>query len=82
MDWGLCQKDSIASLLLCSFETGIIQFVDMLISKIKNNVEEFQKSEVPFPVGILVQLNELQKGDGIIKSLKKKEKQNCMKIAH
>ena len=82
MDWGLCQKDSIASLLLCSFETGIIQFVDMLISKIKNNVEEFQKSEVPFPVGILVQLNELQKGDGIIKNLKKKEKQNCMKIAH
>ena len=82
MDWGLCQKDSVASLLLCSFETGIIQFVDMLISKIKNNVEEFQKSEVPFPVGILVQLNELQKGDGIIKNLKKKEKQNCMKIAH
>ena len=37
----------------------------------KNNIKEFQRSEVPFPVGIIVQLNELWEGDGIIQNLKK-----------
>ena len=32
----------------------------------KNNIEDFQRSEVTFPVEILAQLNELQEGDGII----------------
>ena len=39
----------------------MIQFVNL-----KNNIEEFQISEFSFPVGILVQLNELVEGDGII----------------
>ena len=29
---------------------------------LKNNIEEFQRSEIPFPVGILVHLNQLQEG--------------------
>ena len=33
---------------------------------LKNNIEEFQRSEVLFPVRILARLNELQEGDGII----------------
>ena len=46
----------------------------------KNNIEEFQRSEVPFPVAILVHLNELQEGDGIIQNVKKgtvKWHKNC-----
>ena len=33
---------------------------------LKNNIEEFQRSEVPFPAEILVHFNELPEGDGII----------------
>lgn len=33
-------------------------------------MQEFQISEVPFPVRILVHLNELQESDGIIQNLK------------
>ena len=73
-DWDLgwcilCQKDS-SSLLLDLLVTGIIQFADMSIRK-TNDIEEFHKSEVPFRVGILVHLNELQKGNRIIENLKK-----------
>ena len=39
----------------------------------KNNLEEFQRSEVPFRFEILVHLNELQEGDGIIQYLKKEK---------
>ena len=46
----------------------------------KNNIEEFQKNEVSFLVGIFVHLNELQEGDEIIQNLKKgkaKWHKNC-----
>ena len=36
----------------------------------KNSIEDFQNSEVLFPVGILAHLNELQEGDGIIQNQK------------
>ena len=36
---------------------------------LKNNTAQFQRSEVAFPVGILVQLNELQEGARIIQNL-------------
>ena len=29
----------------------------------KKNIQDFQRSQVPFPIGILVHLNELQEGD-------------------
>ena len=47
---------------------------------VKNNIEELQRSEVPFPFGNLVHLNESQEGDVIIKNLKKgkaKWHKNC-----
>ena len=40
---------------------------------LKNNIEEFQRSEVLFPVRILVHLNESQKDDENIQKLKKEE---------
>ena len=79
MDWGrciLCQKDSIAPLLDPSRNRNntVCGYVNL-----KSNIKEFQRSEVPLPVRILVHLNELQ-GDGIIQNLKKK--QNGIKTAH
>ena len=64
----------------CSFAlvTGIIEIVEYV--NLKNNIEVFQRNEVPFPVEILVYLNELQKGHGIIQNLKKgkaKWHKNC-----
>ena len=47
------------------FVTGII--VCGYVNR-KNNIQDFQRSEVPFPVGILVHLNELQEVDGIIQN--------------
>ena len=40
---------------------------------LKNNIEEFQTSEVPFPARTLVHLNESQEDDGNIQNLKKEE---------
>ena len=40
---------------------------------LKNNTAQFQRSEVAFPVGILVHLNELQEGARIIQTLKKRK---------
>ena len=51
--------------LLCS-NTTVCGNVNL-----KNNIEEFQRSQVPFSFGILVHLNELQDDDGIIQNLKK-----------
>ena len=74
MDWGrciLCQKIQV---LLCS-NTTVCGYVNL-----KNNTEEFQRSEVPFRFGILVHLNELRQGDGIIQNFKKgkaKRHENC-----
>ena len=59
--------------------TEIIQFMDISFSK--NNTEEFQRSEVPFPVGILVHVNELLEDDWIIqngKNGKVKWCKNCV----
>ena len=65
-DWRrsiLCQKGSNAPLPNPSCRTNdtVCGYVNL-----KNNIEEFQISEFSFPVGILVQLNELVEGDGII----------------
>ena len=73
MDWGkciLCQKDSSAPLidLLRNRNNKVYVYVNL-----KNNIEEFQRSEVPFPVEILVHLNILQEGDGLIQNLKKRK---------
>ena len=60
--------------LLCS-NTTVCGYVNL-----KNNTEEFQRSEVPFRFGILVHLNELRQGDGIIQNFKKgkaKRHENC-----
>ena len=50
----LCQKDSRAPLLDSSRNKNntVCEYVNL-----KNSIEEFQRSEVPFPVGILVHLN-------------------------
>ena len=80
MDWGrcaLCQKDSTVPLLdsSCNRDNTVCGYVNL-----KNNLEEFQRGDVLFPVGILVQLNELQEGDGIIQNVKKgkaKWHKNC-----
>ena len=40
---------------------------------LKYNTAQFQRSEVAFPVGILVHLNELQEGARIIQNLKKRK---------
>ena len=65
-----------AQVLLCSTSlvTEIIQFVNMSKATSKNS------KKVPFPVGILVQLNALQEGDGITQNFKKgkaKWHKNC-----
>ena len=81
MDWGrciLCQKDSSAPLLDPSRNRNktVCGYVNL-----ENNIEECQRSEVPFPVAILVPLNELQGGDGIIQNLKN-GKAKWHEIAH
>ena len=70
VDWGrciLCQKDSIVPLFNPSGNRNneVCGYVTL-----KNNIEDFQRTEVPFPVGIPVHLNELQDGDEIIQNLK------------
>ena len=60
MDWEkfiLCQKDSSAPLLDPSRNRNntVSDYLNL-----KNNIGEFQKSEVQLPVGILVHFNELQ----------------------
>ena len=40
---------------------------------LKYNTAQFQRSEVEFPVGIFVQLNELQEGARIMQNLKKRK---------
>ena len=85
MDWGRCilgRKDSSAPLLNPSRNRNntVCGYVNLIKS-----VEEFQRSKVPFPVGVLVHLKKLQKDDEIIESLKKgKEKwhKNCAKNFH
>ena len=64
----LCQKDSFAPSLysIRNRNNTVCEYVNL-----KSNIEEFQRSGVPFPVGILVHLNELQEGAEIIKNLKK-----------
>ena len=39
----------------------------------KNNIKDFQRSEVTFAIGIPAHLNELQEGDRIIQNLKKRK---------
>ena len=73
MDWGrciLCHKDSIAPLLDPSRNRNkaVCGYVNL-----ENNIEECQRREVPFPVGILLHLNEFQEDDGIIQNLKKEK---------
>ena len=59
----LCQKDSSAPLLYPSRnrDDPVCEYVNL-----KNKIEEFQRSEVPFPIGIPVHWNGFQEGDGII----------------
>ena len=38
-------------------------------ANLKSNIEEFQRSEVPFSVGTLMHLKEIQEGVGILQSL-------------
>ena len=70
MDWGsciLCQKHLIAPWLNPSHNRNktVCWYV-----KVENNIEEYQRKEIPFPVGILVHL---QESDGIIRNFKKEK---------
>ena len=80
MDRGSCilyQKDSSAPLLNPSRDrnnTGC-EYVTFI-----NNIKKFQRSEVPFPFGILVDLKKLQQGHKIIQNLKNEKakwNKNC-----
>ena len=66
----LCQKDSIAPLLnpFRNKNKTVRGYVNL-----QNNIEECQRREVPFLVGMLAHLNELQEGGGIIQILKKEK---------
>ena len=57
------KRDSSISLpnRFCKRNNTVCGYVNL-----KKNIEEFQRSEVPFPVEILVHLNELPEGDGIV----------------
>ena len=81
MDWKRCipyQKDSVVPLPDPSRNRNNTVYGYIIL---KNNIEEFQRSEVPFPVGILVHVNELQEDDWIIqngKNGKVKWCKNCV----
>ena len=63
-----CQKDSSAPLLdpCRNGNNTVCGYFNL-----KNNNEESQRSEVPFPVVIFVRLNELKEVGGVIQNLKK-----------
>ena len=74
----LCQKDSSAPLLnpFRIRNNTVYGYVNL-----KNNIWEFQRSEVPIPVGVILHVNELQEGDGSIQNLNKgktKWYKNCV----